>query len=209
MATDRKVKKQEDGGMICDAYIDEPIIMYGTGKLQYTQEAEIYIGEIHDEEMDKLLIEDIEAQGDRQNHGSNVKAQMTQWYRGKQPGYKKLAQIVLSAAVDAMHPNFENPVMSDMWGSKYLSGEEAIQHHHYPAALSFCYYITGDKDHPAIHFPGFDRRYDIFPGMLILFPGWAQHFVPSQKFKNPRYIIAGNMHHNINTDMLFTVGVKK
>ena len=50
MATDREVKKQEDGGMICNSYIDEPIIMYGTGKLQYTQEAEIYVGEIHDEE---------------------------------------------------------------------------------------------------------------------------------------------------------------
>ena len=36
-----KVKKQEDGGIICDHFIDEPVIMYSTGKLEYTQEAEI------------------------------------------------------------------------------------------------------------------------------------------------------------------------
>ncbi|MBC8411131.1 MAG: hypothetical protein H8E12_20800 [Rhodobacteraceae bacterium] len=200
---------QEDGGIVCSHFINEPIVMYSTGKLNYTQETEIFIGQIDNKEMDDLIIKDIEEQGDKQEHKSNVKAQMTEWYRSKFPGYRKLTQIVLSAAIDSMHPNFNNPVMSDVWGSKYVSGEEAVQHHHYPAALSFCYYITGDDDHPAIHFPGFDRRYDIFPGMLILFPGWAQHFVPVQKFKNPRYIVAGNMHHNINKDMLFTVGVKK
>ncbi len=113
-----KIVKKEDGGIVCDHFIDDPIVMYSTGKLEYTQESEIFIGEIKDPEMDKLLIEDIEAQGDRQNHGSNVKAQMTQWYRGKIPGYRKLAQIVLSCAIDAMSPNFENPVMSDMWGTK-------------------------------------------------------------------------------------------
>ena len=78
----RETQKTENGGLICDSFIDEPIIMFSTGKLEYTQEAEIFIGEIHDEEMDELLIADIEAQGDRQNHASNVKAQMTQWYRG-------------------------------------------------------------------------------------------------------------------------------
>ena len=95
------------------------------------------------------------------------------------------------------------------WCVFYRKGDCVEPHNHFPYSLSFCYYITGDEDHPGIHFPGFNRRYDIFPGMLILFPGWAQHFVPSQEFKNPRYIIAGNMHHNINTDMLFTVGMKK
>jgi len=202
-------KLQEDNGIVCDHFIDDPIVMYSTGKISYTQEAEIFIGSIDDGDMDELLVKDIKEQGDRQKHKSNVKAQMTQWYRGKQPGYKILAQRVLSCAIDAMDPNFNNPVMSDMWGAKYVSGEEAIQHHHYPAALSFCYYITGDKDHPAIHFPGFNRRFEIFPGMLVIFPGWAQHFVPSQKFKNPRYVCAGNMHHNINTDMLFSTGVPK
>ena len=51
---------QEDGGIVCDHFIDEPIVMYSTGKIDYTQEAEIFIGTINDSKMDELLIKDIE-----------------------------------------------------------------------------------------------------------------------------------------------------
>ncbi len=43
--------------------------------------------------MDKDIIKIINKQGDRQNHNSNVKAQMTEWRMWDEPGFNKLKNI--------------------------------------------------------------------------------------------------------------------
>ena len=46
---------------------------------------------IDDPKMDKEIKKVIDKQGDRQNHKTNVKAQMTEWKMWNEPGFKQLA----------------------------------------------------------------------------------------------------------------------
>ena len=63
---------------------------------------------------------------DRQNNKSNVQAQMTEWVMQDQPGFKKLADIILQMAIDCSLKQFNRnikPQISDMWGMKDKSND--------------------------------------------------------------------------------------
>src|SRR5210317_1556493 len=87
-------------------------------------------------EMDKQIKKIIDKYGDRQNHKTNVKAQMTEWKMWHEPGFKKLAGIVLdiskqiSSAKYNVSPNLK---VDTLWGMKYKSEEVAIIHDHWPS----------------------------------------------------------------------------
>ena len=49
----------------------------------------------------KKIIKVINKQGDRQNHKTNVKAQMTEWKMYNEPGFDKLSKIILELALNA------------------------------------------------------------------------------------------------------------
>ena len=53
---------------------------------------------IDDPIMDKEIKKVIDKQGDRQNHKTNVKAQMTEWKMWHEPSFKKIADIALNVA---------------------------------------------------------------------------------------------------------------
>ena len=55
---------------------------------------------IKDPKMDKQIKKIIDGQGDRQNNKSNVQAQMTEWVMQDEPGFKKLADIVKTMAIE-------------------------------------------------------------------------------------------------------------
>ena len=60
--------------------------------------SDIFTCKLDDEEMNNRLIEQIDLQGDRQNHKTNVKAQMTEWSMHNELGFKKLVNISIDIA---------------------------------------------------------------------------------------------------------------
>mgnify|MGYP001159802140 CR=1 FL=1 len=168
----------------------------------------VYEKTIDDKKMDKDIIKVIDEYGDRQNHITNVKAQMTEWHMYKEPGFNKLANIVLRLIPEITKDKFSikdfKPKVAEMWGMKYKSGEIAIEHDHWPCAWSGVYYLKGPKDSPGLFFPemgdqGGERTFET--GLLIMFPGHVRHAVRSKKFKGSRYVVAFNVHQHKGNDI--------
>jgi hypothetical protein len=97
---------------------------------------------VNDEEMNRQIIEVIDAQGDRQNHSTNVKADMTEWNMTKEPGFNKLAEIIktlsIKASLDKIWYRAINPFIKTMWGLKYKSGEFATPHSSLASTMGLC-----------------------------------------------------------------------
>jgi hypothetical protein len=157
---------------------------------------------LNDPKMDKQLKKVIDKYGDRQNHKTNVKAQMTEWKMWHEPGFKKLASIVLDISRKISEAKYNrpiNPMLDNLWGMKYKSEEITIAHDHWPALWSFAYYINAPKGAPGLFFPemgeqGGERK--IEPGLLIFFEGNIKHSVRPAKFKGYRYVVSGNIKEN-------------
>ena len=155
---------------------------------------------IKDPKMDKQIKKIIDGQGDRQNNKSNVQAQMTEWVMQDQPGFKKLADIILKMAVECSLKQYNRniqPEISDMWGMKYKSNDYTYTHDHWPALWSFAYYLNAPKGAPGLFFPqmgeqGGERQLE--PGLLIMFPGHIQHAVRKVIYKGYRYVVSANVY---------------
>ena len=153
---------------------------------------------IDDENMNKRIIKVIEQQGDRQNHSSNVKAQMTDWKMMDQPGFKELAEIIKEATIEASKQRYGiiiNPVITDMWGIKYNSEEIASPHDHYPSTWSCAYYINPPKESPGLFFTEAETEIKLENGLLVLFEGNLKHEVRPAKFEGNRYVVSANLYH--------------
>ena len=159
---------------------------------------------IDDPIMDKEIKKVIDKQGDRQNHKTKVKAQMTEWKMWNEPGFKQLADIAINLAKKAStdkHMREVNLRLSNLWGMKYKSGEEAIPHDHWPALWSFAYYLNSPKEAPCLFFPdlgeqGGERKLE--KGLLVMFEGYIRHAVRKSKFKGYRYVVSGNLYEVYN-----------
>ena len=157
---------------------------------------------IDDKKMDKQIIKHID-KGDKINHKSNVKADMTEWTMQSETGFKKLAEIILDMAAKGSKERYNRvikPVISDMWGMRYKSGEQAIMHDHWPSIWSFVYYLNAPEGAPGLFFSemgpqgGFRK---LESGLLIMFPGYVQHGVQPQEFKGYRYVVSANVSEKL------------
>ena len=154
---------------------------------------------LNEPEMDKQIKKIIDKYGDRQNHKTNVKAQMTEWKMWNELGFEKLSIIVLDISKQISKVKYNNPIntmLTDLWGVKYKSGEMTTPHAHWPSLWSFVYYINAPKNAPGLFFPdmgeqGGERK--IEPGLLIFFEGHIKHAVRPAKFKGYRYVVSGNI----------------
>lgn len=156
---------------------------------------------LKDPVMDKKIKKIIDKQGDRQNHKTNVKAQMTEWAMYNEPGFKDLANIAIQIAQDISYNKYQQKNMSfmvsNLWGMKYKSGEGAVAHDHWPALWSFAYYLNAPKDAPGLCFPEMGEQggvRKIEPGLFVMFEGHVRHSVVPTKFKGSRYVVSGNLH---------------
>ena len=155
---------------------------------------------IKDPKMDKQIKKIIDGQGDRQNNKSNVQAQMTEWVMQDEPGFKKLADIVKTMAIECSLKQYNRriiPEISDMWGMKYKSNDYTFTHDHWPALWSFAYYLNAPKGAPGLFFPhmgeqGGERKLE--PGLLIMFPGHIQHAVRKVIYRGYRYVVSANVY---------------
>ncbi len=154
---------------------------------------------LNEPEMDKDIIKVINKQGDRQNHKSNVKAQMTEWRMWDEPGFKKLANVICDMSIQISKQQYNrkiDPVIQEMWGMKYKSEEISIIHDHWPATWSCAYYVNAPKGAPGLFFPemgeqGGERQLE--QGLLVMFPGHTKHSVRQTKFKGSRYVVSANI----------------
>ena len=155
---------------------------------------------IKDPKMDKQIKKIIDGQGDRQNNKSNVQAQMTEWVMQDEPGFKKLADIVKTMAIECSLKQYNRriiPEISDMWGVKYKTNDYTFTHDHWPALWSFAYYLNAPKNAPGLFFPqmgeqGGERKLE--PGLLIMFPGHIQHAVRKVIYRGYRYVVSANVY---------------
>jgi hypothetical protein len=152
-------------------------------------------------EMDKKIKRIIDEYGDRQNHKTNVKAQMTEWKMWDEPGFNELVPIVLDISKQISQTKFKNrkinSKLDSMWGVKYKSEEITIAHDHWPAVWSFVYYLNAPKNAPGLFFTEMGEHggeIKIEPGLLIFFEGHITHEVKSKKFEGHRYVVSGNIY---------------
>jgi len=150
---------------------------------------------LNDPKMDKDIIKVINKQGDRQNHKSNVKAQMTEWRMWDEPGFDKLKNIICEMSIQISQQQYNRkitPMLTDMWGMKYKSEEYAKSHDHWPALWSMSYYINPPVDGPDIIFT--NTNYSLKPvhGMMCIFPAYVEHGVEKKQFEGYRYVVSAN-----------------
>lgn len=169
------------------------------------REEPVWEMQLNEPEMDKLLIEEIDKVGDQQQNRTNAQCQMTYWQMWEYPGFKKFADIYLSA-VDSVSRMQFNPkhqykfVIKNLWGLKYKSGETAKAHDHWPGLYSCAYYVSAPKNAPGLYFPevktkkGFGVIKNIRQGLLLIFPAMMRHEVVSQPFEGYRYVVSSNIY---------------
>lgn len=148
------------------------------------------------------LIELILEHGDEQNHSSNVKADMTDWFMHTR--YKEFKELsIFTEALSKKISKDNIDVMTfDCWGAVYRKGEETIKHTHWGNLWSWCYYLKVPSDSPPFRFEdigeGKTASFDIYPQEddLLMFPSWISHSVPVSQSDEERIMVAGNIQLN-------------
>ena len=165
------------------------------------------------EELKSEFIEVIKREGDFQGQTTNVKALHTQWrmHDGStfEPEdnswvifYKLCEYIKYLCALHTPEVYGCDPIVQnnkyflkvvDCWGALYEEGDKTILHNHEPTQWSFGYYIDIKPGDSPIVFP--DIGEEIYPenGDVMIFPGYANHFVPTQLNNHERIMVAGNI----------------
>ena len=113
----------------------------------------------------------------------------------KKPGFKNLLTITDSIVKDIQHHHFGLKIplyLKEIWGTKYKSNDETIEHNHYPSSWSFVYYPNEVEGAPGLTFGEAGVERTIKKGMLLFFHSMLKHSVRKQEFKGFRYCVAGN-----------------
>lgn len=143
------------------------------------------------------IIKLIDSSKDEMQHTTNVKAKMTNYHLGNDDRLNILKTYILDFAKYATKERFnseKNFVIDCMWGMAYEENNHTIEHVHWPATWSACYYINSPKNSPGLYFTDLKEELPIENGMLVLFPGWVRHGVKKQKFEGTRYAVAANLY---------------
>ena len=134
------------------------------------------------------LIEMINDRGDEEYHRTNLKCNMTRYRSWKEDERMDEVAKLMKSLFEVLPLDW---VLSDMWGAKYESEEYAKEHDHGNSEWSFCIYLNEGQGFPPliVH----DKK--IYPkrGLVVIFPGWVRHSVPSEEFDGNRYVVAGNI----------------
>lgn len=130
----------------------------------------------------------------RSNHRTNIKSYYSTSYIVHKENFKftfivdkvtKLCKDVIKNffCIEQFHINCSN-----CWGSVYKEKDYAVEHMHFPSALSAVVYLDVEKDASGIFFNETEMK--VSPGLVLIFPGILQHHVP--KTKGNRIIVAMN-----------------
>ena len=153
--------------------------------------------------LNPLLEKYIRQQGDRINHKSNVKAQMTEWNMQLEAGgehFQELVNWVREISIEVSPVQFI-PDCYDCWGAVYKKGDWSKNHDHWPQIWSWVYNVECCDDCAPLVFHDSrddnhsDHAYSLKPksGRFTMFPGWIKHSVPKHDCDHDRIIVAGNI----------------
>ena len=159
---------------------------------------------LNEHEMNQTLMQEIDKHatqqilfdpGSRQNDTRIIGADMTNWNMREHPGFKKLMAITDTVVKDLQYRVFDLKIpvyLKEIWGTKYKSNDETIEHNHYPSSWSFVYYPNEVEGAPGLTFGEAGVERTIKKGMLLFFHSMLKHSVRKQEFKGFRYCVAGN-----------------
>ena len=152
--------------------------------------------------LDEALYDIICIYGDTQQHKTNVKANMTDWFMQK---HHEEFQTVGDKAISIARKNSPHDVrmeIFDCWGAIYQKGDFTKSHDHWPHPWSFVYYVGSNGETPLIFPDAPQGAHYVYPktGDMVLFPGWIRHNVPAHEDDSQRIIVAGNL--NVITEMV-------
>ena len=155
----------------------------------------------HHEQLKKEIYDSLLHYEDKQNHGTNVKATMTEWNLIT-PEIQKLKDHIINALKELPNTlNWGPPgnfKFKFLWANIYRHGEYTKVHNHNPEDLAMVYFLTAhDGDAPLILE---DSKTRIYPeeGLITLFPAYLNHGVPKHISNNIRMTLSGNVNRIIN-----------
>ena len=80
----------------------------------------------------------------------------------------------------------------DLWGQVYRIGHHQSYHNHVHVDWAFVYYVNTPQGSSPIVFRNINIRIKPITGMMIIFPGHMEHYVPPNR-GDGRSIVAGNL----------------
>ena len=156
----------------------------------------IFTSMIVDPQMSEDIEKEIRDMGDKQDHKTNVKAQMTEWNMQDKPGFIKFKEYIYPM-IEFISKKYYNrtisPRISDMWGMIYRKGDHAIVHDHWPALWSGVYYIKSPENSGELYFPQLKQTFQPKENMLVLFNGATRHGVKENLSNEERVAISFNV----------------
>lgn len=113
---------------------------------------------------------------------SNVKAWSTGWLEHiRNNNYDDLIILTFKylSKIEKEYMKVREPLpykIHNLWAMKYVDGEYAIKHNHYPSDWSAVYYVDIEEKSSGIIFEE-ELTINPVPGMLLLFPSILDHRV--------------------------------
>lgn len=149
-------------------------------------------------ELNNAIINIIDSVGDVQNNGTNVKGQMTEWNMLRYSEFNTLGEIFKNVVVNISQVAYDypfNPAIDQIWGIKYKSEDETLEHNHFPSHFACVYYVSVPENAPGLYFPEANIERAVKTGSLIFFEGSTLHSVKKRQFNGFRYAVAANISH--------------
>ena len=160
----------------------------------------IFTSMIVDPQMGEDIEKEIRDMGDKQDHKTNVKAQMTEWNMQDKPGFIKFKEYIYPM-IEFISKKYYNrtisPRISDMWGMIYRKGDHAIVHDHWPALWSGVYYLRAPKGSGDLVFPQLKQRIQPKDNLLVIFKGDVRHGVEESKTDEERICVSFNVKEEV------------
>jgi hypothetical protein len=161
-----------------------------------------YTQKILNEDMNKDIVRLIDEHSEENKNVTYIKAGMTGWRMQSSLGFNILSTFMCEFARSAAAEKYKThiiPEIYNMWGAKYVSGDHAKPHHHYPSLWSCLYYINPPENCPGLIImddeDGSELEIPLEHGLLILLEGNVKHRVDAKPFSGVRYVVAANINH--------------
>ena len=135
---------------------------------------------------------------DRQGRKTNVKATMTEWNLDLDDiEFIKWGNSILAKIVELNLYHGNSFRFDSVWANIYRKGDYAIPHNHDPYRYSFVYFLKSKPNFSPLMFKDLGLRMNkvVRPieGRLVIFPGFAPHWVPRHKHDETRITLSGNI----------------
>lgn len=161
----------------------------------------IFTSTIIDPKMVENIQNQIEEMGDKQDHKTNVKAQMTEWDMQDKPGFSELKNYILDVVEFISKKYYNRPCkarISDMWGMIYKKGDHAVVHDHWPALWSGVFYMKVPEKSGELFFPQLKQTIMPNDNQLIIFNGSTRHGVKESFSDEKRICVSFNVKEDIS-----------